>query len=209
MDSEKPNDTVIEESAADSSASADHPVGDVPANSNLKWYVVHTHSGSENRAKSSLEEKIRRAGLQEMFGEILVPSEDVVELNKNGQRRSVKRKFFPGYMLVQMELNERTWHIVRSTPKISGFVGGTTEPPSIPEREVQRLTKEIDEGTLKAQPSIQFVDGDNVRVVDGPFANFNGVIEAVNPDKGKARVLVSIFGRSTPLELDFIQIERT
>jgi transcriptional antiterminator NusG len=174
---------------------------------NLKWYVVHTYSGFENRAKKTLEEKIRQQGLTEMFGEVLVPTEQVVEMVK-GAKRSSKRKFFPGYMLVQMELNDKTWHVVKNTPKVTGFVGSATNPPSVPDHEVKRLTQQIDEGVLKPKPRVSFEEGENVRVVDGPFSNFNGVIEDVKPEKGKLRVLVSIFGRSTPVELDFIQVEK-
>jgi len=175
---------------------------------NLKWYVVHTYSGYENRAKKSLEEKIRQENMQDVFGEILVPTEQVVELVK-GTKRNAKRKFFPGYMLVQMELNERSWHVVKNTPKVTGFVGNAINPPSIPDEQVRRLTQQIDEGALKPKPRVSFEQGENVRVIDGPFSNFNGVIEDVKPEKGKVRVLVSIFGRSTPVELDFVQVEKT
>lgn len=179
-----------------------------PANPNLKWYVVHTYSGYENRAKKSLEERIKQFHLEPHFGEVLIPTENVMELGKGGQKKTTKRKFFPGYMLVQMELTDDTWHLVKSTPKITGFVGDATKPPAIPESEVRKLTQQIDEGTLKPKPRVQFEEGENVRVVDGPFANFNGVVDAVNGDKGKVRVLVSIFGRATPVELDFIQVEK-
>ena len=177
-------------------------------NPNFNWYVVHTYSGYENRAKASLEERIKQQAQEEAFGEVLIPTENVVELGKGGQKRTSKRKFFPGYMLVQMELNEHTWHLVKGTPKITGFVGSATNPPPVPDHEVRRLTKQIDEGTLKAKPRVKFTDGENVRVIDGPFANFNGVVETVNEDKGKVRVMVSIFGRSTPVELEFVQVEK-
>jgi len=180
----------------------------IPNNPNLKWYVVHTYSGFENRAKKSLEERIVQFHMEPKFGEILIPTENVMELGKGGQKKTTKRKFFPGYMLVQMELNDETWHLVKATPKITGFVGSATQPPSIPESEVRKLTKQIDEGTLKPKPRVQFEEGENVRVVDGPFQNFNGVIETVNAEKGRLRVLVSIFGRSTPVELEFLQVEK-
>jgi transcriptional antiterminator NusG len=181
-----------------------------PAQSGLpkKWYVVHTYSGYEHKAKKSLEERVRQEHLEDHFGEILIPIEQVTEIVK-GAKRTSRRKFFPGYMLVHMVLNERTWHTVKNTPKITGFVGGTTNPPAVPEVEVQRLTTQIVEGTLKPKPRIQFEEGDSVRVADGPFANFNGTIEEVKPEKQKVRVLVSIFGRSTPVELDFDQVEKT
>jgi len=173
-----------------------------------KWYVVHTYSGYEYKAKKSLEERIKLDGLDESFGEILIPTENVVEMVR-GSKRTSKRKFFPGYMLVNMVLNERTWHTVKSTPKITGFVGGTTNPPAVSEEEVRRLTTQISEGTLKPKPRIEFEDGDEVRVADGPFANFHGTVEDVKPEKQKVKVLVSIFGRSTPVELDFDQVEKT
>jgi transcriptional antiterminator NusG len=174
----------------------------------LKWYVVHTYSGYENRAKKSLEERIKTANLQQLFGEVLIPTENVVELGKGGQKKTTKRKFFPGYMLVELVLNDDTWHLVKGTPKVTGFVGGTLKPPCVPENEVRRLTRQIDEGALKPKPRVQFEDGENVRVIDGPFANFNGVVESVNPDKARVRVLVSIFGRATPVEVDFLQVEK-
>lgn len=180
----------------------------LPANPNLKWYVVHCYSGYENKVRENLEERIRQAGLTHAFGEILIPTENVVELSKGGQKRTSKRKFFPGYILIQLELNTATWHLIKGTPKVSGFVGSATSPPSVPEAEVRRLTQQIDEGTLKPKPRVQFETGENVRVIDGPFQNFNGVVEDVNADKARLRVLVSIFGRSTPVELEFIQVEK-
>ncbi|MCK6544605.1 transcription termination/antitermination protein NusG [Myxococcota bacterium] len=174
----------------------------------LKWYVVHTYSGFENRAKKSLEERIKREGLEEFFGEALVPTENVVEL-LGGSKRTSKRKFFPGYMLVQMELNDRTWHLVKSTPKITGFVGpDARKPMPVREEEVRRLTQQIDQGTLAPKPKIVFEQGESVRVTEGPFATFNGVVEEVKEEKQKVRVLVSIFGRATPVELDFTQVEK-
>lgn len=173
-----------------------------------KWFVVHTYSGFENRVKKSLEERIKNEGLADQFGEILVPTENVVELVK-GEKRTSKRKFFPGYILVKMEMNERTWHLVRYTPKVTEFVGGATNPPSISEEEVQRVSKQIVEGAERTKPKIHFEEGENVRVIDGPFANFNGVVDEVNEEKSKVRVLVSIFGRATPVELDFMQVEKT
>jgi len=173
----------------------------------MKWYVVHTYSGQENRAKASLEERIRSASLEEFFGDILVPTEQVVDTSR-GKKRTQNRKFFPGYMLVKMELNQATWHLVKSVPKVTGFVGGTTNPPSIPEKEVERLTRQIETGTLQPKPKHTFEEGENVKVVDGPFANFTGVVEDVNPEKGRLRVLVTIFGRFTPVELEFTQVEK-
>jgi transcriptional antiterminator NusG len=179
-----------------------------PSSRKLKWYVVHTYSGFENRAKKSLEERVKREGLDEFFGEVLVPTENVVEL-VGGTKRTSKRKFFPGYMLVQMELNDRTWHLVKSTPKITGFVGNARSPQPVKEEHVTRLTQQIDQGALTAKPKIVFEEGESVRVIDGPFSSFNGVVEEVKEEKQKVRVLVSIFGRATPVELDFTQVEKT
>lgn len=203
-------DATAEEAGEAAEAAAEEPAEPAaPANPNFKWYVVHTYSGYENRAKKSLEERIKQQSeLEQFFGEVLIPTENVVELGKGGQKKTSKRKFFPGYMLVQMELNDESWHLVKSTPKITGFVGSATRPPSIPEAEVRRLTRQIDEGTLKPKPRVQFEEGENVRVIDGPFQNFNGVVDAVNAEKGRVRVLVSIFGRSTPVELEFVQVEK-
>ncbi len=173
----------------------------------MAWYVVHTYSGYENKAKTALEERVKAANKDSFFGEIIVPEENVVELVK-GQKRTTKRRFFPGYILVKMILTDETWHIVKDTPKITGFVGDKIKPVPVPESDVQKMTNRIAEGQVKPRPRISFQEGENVRVVDGPFSNFNGVVEGVNPDKGKVKVLVSIFGRSTPVELDFIQVEK-
>jgi transcriptional antiterminator NusG len=173
----------------------------------MSWYVVHTYSGFENKAKIALEERIKSLKKEAFFGEIIVPEENVVELVK-GQKKTTKRRFFPGYILVKMILNEETWHIVKNTPKITGFVGDKVKPVPVPESDVQKMTNRIAEGQVKPRPRISFHEGENVRVVDGPFSNFNGTVEDVNPDKGKVKVLVSIFGRSTPVELDFIQVEK-
>jgi transcriptional antiterminator NusG len=176
-----------------------------------KWYAVHTYSGFENKVKKSLEERVRQEALEDSVGDILIPMEQVVEMVK-GEKRTSKRKFFPGYVLVQMEMNDRTWHLVKGTPKVTGFVGNAKRPEevvAIRDDEVSRLTAQISEGTLKPKPKVQFDEGDQVRVIDGPFANFNGTVEEVKPDKGKVRVLVSIFGRATPVELDFMQVEKT
>ncbi|MGK5084798.1 transcription termination/antitermination protein NusG [Bdellovibrionota bacterium FG-1] len=173
----------------------------------MSWYVIHTYSGFENKAKLGLEERIKASKKEAFFGEIIVPEENVVELVK-GQKKTTKRRFFPGYILVKMNLTEETWHIVKNTPKITGFVGDKIRPMPVPESDVQKMTNRIAEGQVKPRPRISFQEGESVRVIDGPFSNFNGVVEDVNPDKGKVKVLVSIFGRSTPVELDFIQVEK-
>jgi len=173
----------------------------------LQWYVVHTYSGFENRAKQNLEERIKNLGKSQYFSSILIPTETVVEMAK-GKKKESKRKIFPGYLLVQMELNEETWHIVKETPKITGFAGDSTKPVPLSEKEVEEIVSQMKDGASKAKPKISFNAGDSVRVIDGPFVNFIGTIEEVKPDKRKLKVLVSIFGRSTPVELDFIQVEK-
>ncbi len=173
-----------------------------------QWYVVHTYSGYENRAKASLEQRIKEEGKSDLFGEILVPSEKVVEVVK-GEKRTSSRKFFPGYILVQMELNDDTWYVVKNTPKITGFVGGSTRPPPIPDEEVAKIKGQVEEGQVHPKPKFEFSRGEQVKVIDGPFSNFSGIVDEVNQDKGKLRVLVSIFGRSTPVELEFFQVEKT
>ncbi len=171
-----------------------------------KWYGVHTYSGFENKVRLSLLERIKNLGLEEVFGEVLIPSETVVELKK-GERRTSSRKFFPGYILVNMELNDETWHVVKETSKVTGFVGGNN-PVAIPDEEVQKITRRMEEGVERPRPKVLFEVGETVRVIDGPFLNFSGVVEDVRPDKGKLRVMVSIFGRATPVELEFMQVEK-
>jgi len=172
-----------------------------------QWYVIHTYSGYENRAKLNLEERVKNLNKGEFFSEILVPTETVVELVK-GKRKTSQRKIFPGYLLVKMELNEETWHIVKETPKITGFAGDGTKPVPITESEVGDILSQMKEGVSKVKAKVSFNTGDSVRVIDGPFVNFIGTIEEVKPDKRKLKVLVSIFGRATPVELDFIQVEK-
>lgn len=173
----------------------------------LLWYVVHTYSGYENRVKQALEERVRQEGLEEKIQDILIPSESVVELVK-GERKTSSRKFYPGYVLVRMELDDQTWHVVKNTPKVTGFIGSRTEPAVISDEEVDTIKRQMEEGKEKPKPKYSFEKGDSVRVVDGPFVNFNGTVEEVKPEKGKLRVLVSIFGRPTPVELDFIQVTK-
>lgn len=179
-----------------------------PKHPDMKWYIVHTQSSFEKRAKQGLEENIKRHKKENEFGDILIPVESVVELVK-GKKKATERKFFPGYMLVQMVLTEENWHLVKATNRITGFVGNAKNPPAIPLREVERIANQMVEGLTKARPKYSFKEGDNVRVIDGPFSNFNGTVEEVNSAKNKLRVLVSIFGRATPVELDFIQVEKT
>jgi len=172
----------------------------------MHWYVVHTYSGYEQKAKKALDDRVTQHGVEHLFEEVLVPQEEVVEVKKGAKRKS-KRQFFPGYMLVRMELNDTTWHIVKGTPKVTGFVGGSLKPPIVPDEEIARLTNQIEEGTLQPKPKIEFEKGENVKVISGPFNTFTGIVDEVYDGKGKLRVLVSIFGRSTPIELDFTQVE--
>ena len=175
----------------------------------MKWYVVHAYSGFEKSVQKALKERIERAEMQHLFGQILVPVEEVVEL-KSGQKSISERKFFPGYVLVEMEMNDESWHLVKSTPKVTGFVGGTANKPApISEKEVEKIMQQMKEGVDKPRPKVLFEVGEMVRVKEGPFTDFNGSVEDVNYEKSKIRVSVTIFGRATPVELDFGQVEKT
>lgn len=175
----------------------------------MRWYVVHAYSGFEQQVMRSLKERIARAGLEDKFGEVLVPTEEVVEM-RGGQKRRSERKFFPGYVLVQMEMDDETWHLVKDVPKVMGFIGGTADRPApITEREADAILQRVQDGTDKPRPKVLFEPGELVRVVDGPFNDFNGVVEEVNYEKSRLRVAVLIFGRSTPVELEFGQVEKT
>ena len=173
-----------------------------------RWYVVHAYSGFEKSVQRALTERITRAGMQEKFGRILVPVEEVVEM-KSGQKSITERKFFPGYVLVEMEMDDDSWHLVKSTPKVTGFVGGTaTKPTPISAREVDKIMQQMQEGVEKPRPKVLFEAGEMVRVKDGPFTDFNGSVEEVNYEKSRLRVSVTIFGRATPVELEFAQVEK-
>ncbi|MEZ5493326.1 MAG: transcription termination/antitermination protein NusG [Pseudomonadales bacterium] len=173
-----------------------------------RWYVVHAYSGFEKKVAASLKERVERAGMQEMFGDILVPTEEVVEM-RAGQKRKSERKFFPGYVLVHMELNDDSWHLVKETPRVMGFIGGKADNPApITDAEAALILRRVEAGSEKPRPKTMFEPGEMVRVVDGPFNDFNGVVEEVNYDKNRLRVAVLIFGRSTPVELDFSQVEK-
>ncbi|HKK90914.1 MAG TPA: transcription termination/antitermination protein NusG [Desulfobacteraceae bacterium] len=173
-----------------------------------RWYVVHVYSGFEQKVKLSLEERISTLNFSDKFGDVLVPTEHVVEL-VNGKKRESSRKFYPGYILVNMELNDETWHVVTSTAKVTGFLGGKNRPTPISDREANEIISRMEQGKAKPQPKYSFDVGDDVRVTDGPFTSFNGTVEEVNHEKGKLKVFVSIFGRATPVELDFVQVTRT
>ncbi len=175
--------------------------------STKKWYIVNVQSGCESTAKASLEEKIRFNKMEKNFGEILIPTENVVELVK-GQKKTRPKKFFPGYIFVNMDLSEESWHVVKSAAKVTGFIGGS-KPMEVPEKDVLKVNQQITVGTEKPKAKINFNIGEGVVIIDGPFNSFNGTVEEVNEEKGKLKVLVSIFGRPTPVELDFIQVEKT
>ena len=180
----------------------------VPPTGNKRWYVVHAYSGMEKAVERNLRERIDRAGMQDKFGRILVPMEEVVEL-KNGKKAVTERRFFPGYVLVEMEMDDDSWHLVKHTSKVTGFVGGAKNRPSpISEAEVMKIVNQMQEGIEKPRPKVEWVVGELVRVKEGPFTDFNGAIEEVNYDKSKVRVSVTIFGRATPVELDFSQVEK-
>ena len=178
-----------------------------PHRASLPWYVVHTYSGFEMRVKASLEERIRTRNLTDKFGNIVVPQETVVELVR-GQKKTSTKKFFPGYILVQMFLDDETWHLVKDTPKVTEFVGDSRNPSPLTKEEVASLILQMEGGGQRPRSKVQYEVGDAIKVVDGPFAEFNGTVDDVKPDKGKLRVLISIFGRNTPVELDFVQVEK-
>jgi len=191
-------ESVLDESSTSTSETSEH---------SMKWYVIHTYSGHEMKAKQGLEERIKSFAKEKFFEEILIPSENVVEMVQ-GEKKTTTRKFFPGYILVKMHLNDEMWHLVKNTPKITGFIGGNKKPTPVPEKEVKKLTKQISDGTLRPKMKTTFEKGESVRVIEGPFQNFNGLVEDVKPDKGKLIVMVSVFGRSTPVELDFTKVEK-
>ncbi|OUS29575.1 transcription termination/antitermination protein NusG [Gammaproteobacteria bacterium 45_16_T64] len=173
-----------------------------------RWYVVHAYSGFEKQVMRSLTERIKRAEMEDRFGEVLVPTEEVVEM-REGQKRKSERKFFPGYVLVQMEMDDDTWHLVKECPKVMGFIGGTAERPApITSKEAELILQRVEDGVEKPRPKTLFEPGEVVRVTDGPFADFNGVVEEVNYEKSRVQVAVLIFGRSTPVELEFGQVEK-
>ncbi|TVQ80226.1 MAG: transcription termination/antitermination factor NusG [Bradymonadales bacterium] len=171
------------------------------------WYIVNVYSGFEARVKQSLEERAKVSKHKDKIHEILIPSETVVEVKK-GEKKAKSKKFFPGYLFVKMELDNETWHLVKGTPKVSGFVGDSMNPPAVPEEEVIRITEQIREGKMKPKLTVEFEKGESVRVKEGPFANFTGVVDDIQPEKGRLKVLVSIFGRSTPIDLEFAQVEK-
>lgn len=206
MGSEDSDDEVDEEEVDDEDNDSVLPPMD-PERAAYPWYVVHTYSGYEQRAKLTLEERVKTAGALQKFGHIIVPQEKVVELVR-GEKKTTSKKVFPGYILVQCDLDDEAWHLVKATPKITGFVGDSRNPVPLNQLEVENLLKQMEGGGERARPSVHYEQGDSIKVVDGPFADFNGTVDEVKPDKGKLRVLISIFGRNTPVELDFVQVEK-
>jgi transcriptional antiterminator NusG len=172
-----------------------------------QWYIVHTYSGYENKVRESLRQRADALGMSEAIGEVLIPTEDVVEM-RDGNRVISKKKFFPGYVLINMEMNDATWHVVKNTPKVTGFVGSATSPVPLTQEEVDRIINQVSVAAEKPKPKFQFQRGDSVRIIDGPFSNFQGVVDEVNNDRATVKVMVTIFGRSTPVELDFLKVEK-
>jgi transcription termination/antitermination protein NusG len=172
-----------------------------------QWYIVHTYSGYENKVRESLKQRADALGMSEAIGEVLIPTEDVVEM-RDGNRVISKKKFFPGYVLINMQMNDDTWHVVKNTPKVTGFVGSATSPVPLTQEEVDRIISQVSVAAEKPKPKFQFQRGDSVRIIDGPFSNFQGVVDEVNNDRATVKVMVTIFGRSTPVELDFLKVEK-
>lgn len=196
------------ENISDVSTNNSVALSSAPASSDLRWYVVHAYSGMEKAVERNIQERITRSDMQSKFGRILVPVEEVVEI-KNGQKKTTERKFFPGYVLVEMVMDDETWHLIKHTNKVTGFVGGAKNRPApISESEVQKIVSQMQEGTDKPRHKVEFLVGESIRVKEGPFTDFSGSVEDVNYEKSKVRVSVTIFGRATPVELDFSQIEK-
>jgi transcriptional antiterminator NusG len=174
----------------------------------LKWYIIHTYSGFEQKVKNAIMERAKARGLEQFVADVLVPTETVEEMVK-GERKLSSRKFYPGYVLVHMELNDDTWHLVKDTPKVTGFIGSKDEPVAIPEEDAAKIIAQMQEGVLRPKPKIKFEQGDKVQVTDGPFTNFTGVVDEVRPDRGRVRVMISVFGRPTPVEWSYAREDLT
>jgi transcriptional antiterminator NusG len=173
-----------------------------------RWYIIHTYSGFEAKVKESLQQRAKALGVADMIGEVMIPTEDVVEV-RGGKKVVSTKKFFPGYVLVKMEMSDEVWHVVKSTPKVTGFVGGGRTPTPIPEDEVERVLNQMSLAQEQPKPRLTFERGETVKIVDGPFASFTGQVEDINEDRATLKVMVSIFGRATPVELDYLQVEKT
>jgi transcriptional antiterminator NusG len=183
------------------------PPAEVNANPNMKWYIIHTYSGFEKKVKESLESRIQAFGLQEKIGQVLIPTEPVTEI-RGGKKYTVERMFYPGYVLVQMDMDDHVWHVVKSTPRVTGFVGTGQQPTPLSQDEVNQIVYRVDTGKDKPKIRVKFEKSETVRIIDGPFANFNGTVDEVNEDRETLKVMVTIFGRATPVELEFGQVEK-
>lgn len=183
------------------------PEASPPDTSHHQWYVIHTYSGFENKVRNSIEQRVTGLGMADRISQILIPTEEVVELKK-GKRRVTSRKFFPGYVLIRMDISDDLWYLIKNTPKVTGFVGPGTHPTAIPPDEVKLLLEEVETSGEKPRHKVMFTRGESVRVIDGPFTNFTGLVDEVKPEKGRLKVMVSIFGRATPVDLEFIQVEK-
>ncbi len=172
-----------------------------------QWYIIHTYSGYENKVRDNLKQRVEVLGMTESIGEILIPTEDIVEM-RDGARIISKKKFFPGYVLINMEMSDNTWHVVKNTPKVTGFVGASAKPTPLTQEEVDRIINQVSVAAEKPKPKFQFNRGDSVRIIDGPFSSFQGMVDEVNNDRATMKVMVTIFGRSTPVELDFLKVEK-
>ena len=186
----------------------DKELYDEKSDEDMKWYAVHTYSGFEDQVKIGLEERVASSELKKYFGEIIIPKEDVIEKGIKGVKKRVQRKFLPGYIFVNMKINTETWHLLKGTPKVTGFVGDQLNPQCVDEFEIEKIKAQINEGIKRPKSKIEFSKNDSVKIIDGPFSGFNGVVDDIKSDKNKLEVLVSIFGRATPVELDFTQVER-
>lgn len=193
------------ETAESREATAPEPVKPVPLHH--QWYVIHTYSGFENKVKQSIEQRVAAIGMNDAVSQVLIPTETVVELKK-GKRREASRKFFPGYVLIRMDMSDDLWYLIKNTPKVTGFVGPGVRPTPIPEEQVKAIIQQVVTGAERPKHRVLFTRGESVRVIDGPFSNFTGVVDEVKPDKGRLKVMVSIFGRPTPVDLEFLQVER-
>ncbi|HSB82233.1 MAG TPA: transcription termination/antitermination protein NusG [Candidatus Methylomirabilis sp.] len=188
-------------------AGGEQPAASAPLPPHHRWYVIHTYSGFENKVKQSIEQRVAALGLGDAVSQVMIPIETVVELKK-GKKREASRKFFPGYVLVRMDMTDDLWYLIKNTPKVTGFVGPGVRPTPIPEEQVKTIIQQVETGAERPKHKVLFSRGESVRVIDGPFSNFTGVVDEVKPDKGRLKVMVSIFGRPTPVDLEFLQVER-
>jgi len=202
-----PQESGAESAAVPSSAAATAVAEIAPPPAHHQWFVIHTYSGFENKVKQSIEQRVAALALGEVVSQVMIPTETVVELKK-GKRREASQKFFPGYVLIRMEMSDDLWYLIKNTPKVTGFVGPGVRPTPIPEEQVRAILQQVETGAERPKHRILFSRGESVRVIDGPFSNFTGVVDEVKPEKGRLKVMVSIFGRPTPVDVEFLQVER-